>query len=232
MGGLDVVVNNAGYANLASVEDFDLDDFKTQVETNFFGTIYVTKAVIPILRKRGGHIMQIARIGARLGTPGLAAYQSAKWAATGLTAVLSSELKPLGIHCTILQPGGMRADWSGSSITCAAVSATYEETVGNVAKILGQFNGNEPTDPVKVGEVCVRLSRHPDRRSSSSSAPMRCSSRARRVRRVRRPMNSGVKCPSRSAMTDGPAICIGSTIVVAQRRMHRLGGYISGLVEL
>jgi NAD(P)-dependent dehydrogenase (short-subunit alcohol dehydrogenase family) len=162
MGGLDVVVNNAGYANVASVEDVDLDDFKTQVETNFFGTLYVTKAAIPILRKRGGHIMQIASIGARVGSPGLAAYQSAKWAVTGFTTVLSSELKPLGIHCTILQPGGMRTDWSGSSMTCAPVSAPYEATVGNKVKMLGEYNGNEPTDPVKVGEVCVRLSRHPD----------------------------------------------------------------------
>jgi NAD(P)-dependent dehydrogenase (short-subunit alcohol dehydrogenase family) len=162
MGGLDVVVNNAGDANVASVEDVDLDDFKTQVETNFFGTLYVTKAAIPILRKRGGHIMQIASIGARVGSPGLAAYQSAKWAVTGFTTVLSSELKPLGIHCTILQPGGMRTDWSGSSMTCAPVSAPYEATVGNKVKMLGEYNGNEPTDPVKVGEVCVRLSRHPD----------------------------------------------------------------------
>src|SRR5262249_35458572 len=81
LGRLDVVVNNAGYANVCSIEDAPLDDFRAQVETNFFGVVNVTRAALPVLRKqRSGHVIQISSVGGRLSSPGLAAYQSSKWA--------------------------------------------------------------------------------------------------------------------------------------------------------
>jgi NAD(P)-dependent dehydrogenase (short-subunit alcohol dehydrogenase family) len=79
-GRLDVVVNNAGYANVAPIETIDPDDFRAQIETNFFGLVNVTRAVLPLFhRQRSGHFIQFATIGARAGAPGLLAYQSAKW---------------------------------------------------------------------------------------------------------------------------------------------------------
>ena len=130
-GRIDVVVNNAGYANLAAVEDISLEDFREQVDANLFGVVNVTKAALPVLRAQGGgHIIQVSSIGGRLATPGLSAYQAAKWAVGGFSEVLAREVGPLGIKVTVLEPGGMRTDWAGSSMRVPPVSEPYRPTVG------------------------------------------------------------------------------------------------------
>ncbi|NYE61154.1 NAD(P)-dependent dehydrogenase (short-subunit alcohol dehydrogenase family) [Duganella sp. 1224] len=157
-GRIDVVVNNAGYANTAAVEDISLDDFTGQVQTNFFGVVYVSKAAVPILREQGhGHIIQIASIGARLGVAGLSAYQSAKFAVRGFSLVLAQEVAPLGIKVTVVQPGGMNTDWAGSSMQVPAVSAPYDQTVGATARHLRQLVGKASSDPVKVAAAMITL---------------------------------------------------------------------------
>ncbi|WP_051208744.1 SDR family NAD(P)-dependent oxidoreductase [Propionicicella superfundia] len=94
-GRLDVVVNNAGYANVEPIETATEESFRDQVETVFFGTVHTTRAALPVLRRQGsGHIVNVSSVGARLATPGLAAYQSAKWATSGFTEVLASEVGP------------------------------------------------------------------------------------------------------------------------------------------
>jgi NAD(P)-dependent dehydrogenase (short-subunit alcohol dehydrogenase family) len=156
-GRIDVVVNNAGYANLAAVEDITLSDFRAQAETNFFGVVNVTKAALPVLRRQGaGHIIQISSIGARLATPGLAAYQSAKWAVGGFSGVLAAEVAPLGIHVTVLEPGGMQTDWAGSSMQIPSISAPYQPTVGAMAAIHNATNLSLG-DPAKVAQVVLQV---------------------------------------------------------------------------
>jgi NAD(P)-dependent dehydrogenase (short-subunit alcohol dehydrogenase family) len=122
-GRLDVVVNNAGYANLGSIEDTPAEDFRAQIETNFFGVVNVTRAALPVLRAQGaGHLVQVSSVGGRLASPGLAAYQSAKWAVNGFSGVLAAEVAPLGIRVTVIEPGGLRTDWAGSSMTVHSVT--------------------------------------------------------------------------------------------------------------
>src|ERR1700755_318887 len=111
-GRLDVVVNNAGYANLASVEDITIEDFRQQIDTNFFGVVNVTKAVLPVLRAQGsGHVLQISSLGGRIPNVGVSPYQAAKFAVGGFSESLAQEVAPLGISVTVLEPGGMRTDW-------------------------------------------------------------------------------------------------------------------------
>jgi NAD(P)-dependent dehydrogenase (short-subunit alcohol dehydrogenase family) len=156
-GRLDVLVNNAGYANMSAIEDVDFDDFRTQIDTNFFGVVRLTRAALPVMRaQRGGHIIQISSVGGRLVRPGLAAYQSAKWAVTGFSGVLAQEVAPLGIHVTVLEPGGMRTDWAGSSMHIDPVREEYASTVGAAAD-LSDPNVLGASDPAKVAALLLEI---------------------------------------------------------------------------
>jgi NAD(P)-dependent dehydrogenase (short-subunit alcohol dehydrogenase family) len=157
-GRLDVVVNNAGYADLAAVEDVTLDAFRAQIDTNLLGVVNVTKAALPVLREQGaGHVIQVSSVGGRMATPGLGAYQAAKWAVGGLSEVLAAEVAPLGIKVTVLEPGGMRTDWAGASMDIPPVSAPYAPTVGKSAERMRGFAETSASDPAKVAEVVLRV---------------------------------------------------------------------------
>ena len=156
-GRLDVLVNNAGYANMAAIEDFDFDDFRAQVDTNFLGVVRLTQAALPVMRtQRSGHIVQVSSVGGRLTRPGLAAYQSAKWAVTGFSGVLAQEVAPLGIKVTVLEPGGMRTDWAGSSMHIDPVRAEYASTVGAAAATSNSGNLGA-SDPAKVAALLLEV---------------------------------------------------------------------------
>jgi NAD(P)-dependent dehydrogenase (short-subunit alcohol dehydrogenase family) len=157
-GRLNVVVNNAGYADLAAIEDTSLDDFRAQIETNLFGVVTVTKAALPQLRAQGfGHVIQVSSVGGRMASVGLGAYQSAKWAVGGFSSVLNQEVAPLGIKVTVLEPGGMRTDWAGSSMAIPEISAPYEPTVGNRARMIRAGLSTEASDPAKVARVVLEV---------------------------------------------------------------------------
>jgi NAD(P)-dependent dehydrogenase (short-subunit alcohol dehydrogenase family) len=157
-GRLDVVVNNAGYANLAAVEDITARDFREQVDVNLFGVVNVTKAALPVLREQGsGHIIQVSSVGGRIATAGLSAYQAAKWAVGGFSEVLAQEVGPLGIKVTVLEPGGMQTDWAGASMAIPPISEPYEQTVGQFAKLFRGTTGSEAGDPAKVAQVVLTV---------------------------------------------------------------------------
>ena len=118
-GRIDIVVNNAGYANVAPIETGEDADFRAQFETNFWGVYNVSKAAIPVLREQGGGlIIQFSSMGGRVGgSAGIASYQAAKFAIDGFSRVLQTETAPFGIRVLVVEPSGFATDWAGSSMT-------------------------------------------------------------------------------------------------------------------
>jgi len=162
-GRLDVVVNNAGYANVNSFEDLPADDFRAQVETNFFGVVNVTRAAVRVMhQQRSGHIIQISSIGGRYATPGLAAYQSAKWAVGGFSEVVARETARIGIRVTVVEPGGMRTEWAGSSMRIDDVSPDYRDTVGVVTAYMRDNDDIMRGDTDKIAQVILRIAAEPN----------------------------------------------------------------------
>lgn len=157
-GRLDVVVNNAGYANSAPIEEMAEDDFRAQIETNLFGVVNVSRAALPVFRtQRSGTFVQFSSIGGRVGgTPGMGAYQTAKFAVEGFSEVLASEVAPFGVRVIIVEPGAFRTDWQGSSMTRHAVGADYEETVGAIHRYRDEHDGNQPGDPVRGAKAVIK----------------------------------------------------------------------------
>ncbi len=158
-GRLDVLVNNAGYAHIGPFEQLDAEDFRAQIETNLFGVVNVTRAALaPMRRQRSGHVIQISSVGGRMGTPGLSAYQAAKWAVGGFTEVLAQEVGHLGIKVTALEPGGMMTNWASRAVEdIAQIDPDYVPSVGAVTRMLEQYRGKAAGDPKKVAEVVVKL---------------------------------------------------------------------------
>ncbi len=158
-GHLDVVVNNAGYGDIAPFEQLSAERFKALVDTNFYGVVNVTRAALPIMRtQRSGCILQISSVGGRLALPGSAAYHAAKWAVGGFTEALAQEVAPFGVTVCAIEPGGMRTNWGArANKDTPTLLADYEPSVGAVAKALKSLWGQETSDPVKVAQVILCL---------------------------------------------------------------------------
>lgn len=158
-GRLDVLVNNAGFAHIGPFEQLAPEDFRAQIETNLFGVVNVTRAALaPMRRQKSGHIIQISSVGGRMGTPGLSAYQAAKWAVGGFTEVLAQEVGHLGIKVTALEPGGMLTNWANrAAADVAPLDPDYLPSVGAVTRLLEQYRGKAAGDPKKVAAIVVKL---------------------------------------------------------------------------
>ena len=158
-GRLDVVVNNAGYGDIAPFEQLSSERFKAVVDTNFYGVVNVTRAALPIMRKqKSGCILQISSLGGRLAWPGSTPYHAAKWAVGGLTESLAQEVAPFGVRVCALEPGGMRTNWGArANEKTPNLLPDYEPSVGAVIDALRSYWGRETSDPVKVAEVILRL---------------------------------------------------------------------------
>jgi NAD(P)-dependent dehydrogenase (short-subunit alcohol dehydrogenase family) len=156
-GRLDVVVNNAGYANVAPVETGDEADFRTQFETNFWGVYNVSRAVIPQLRAQGGGIIvQFSSVGGRVGgSPGIASYQAAKFAVDGFSRVLAVETAPFGIKIMVVEPSGFATDWAGSSMTVHEIPAGYDGTIGEMDRRMRRNPAGPAGDPERAAEIIV-----------------------------------------------------------------------------
>ncbi|GAB2986151.1 oxidoreductase [Amycolatopsis acidiphila] len=160
-GRLDVVANNAGYADSAPIEEMTEDDFRAQIETDLFGVVNVTRAALPVLRaQRSGLFLQFSSIGGRVGgTPGMGAYQTAKFGVEGFSEVLAAEVKPFGVKVTIVEPGAFRTDWGGSSMRRPAVGEDYEQTVGEIHRFRESTAGTWPGDPARGAKALVDIAK-------------------------------------------------------------------------
>jgi NAD(P)-dependent dehydrogenase (short-subunit alcohol dehydrogenase family) len=163
-GGVDVLVNNAGYGYRAAVEEGDDADVRTLFETHFFGTVAMIKAVLPGMRaRRRGAIVNISSIGAQLTPVGSGYYSAAKAAIEGLSGALRGELAPLGISVTIVEPGAFRTDFAGRSLAQSAnVIDDYAATAGQRRKERDTMHGNQPGDPAKAGAAIVAAVESPE----------------------------------------------------------------------
>jgi NAD(P)-dependent dehydrogenase (short-subunit alcohol dehydrogenase family) len=160
-GRLDVLVNNAGYGHAAAFEQTSQASFRAQIETNFYGVVNLTRAALPVLRaQRAGHIINISSVGGRTATPGLSAYQSAKWAVGGFSEVIAREVAPFGVKIVCVEPGGMRTSWGEIARGNApAVMPDYQPSVGAVLDLLKAYVGNEIGDPERIAQIVLDLSR-------------------------------------------------------------------------
>lgn len=140
------------------------DDFRGQLEANLFGLVNVTQAALPFMRQQGrGHFIQFSSIGGRVGgTPGLAAYQAAKFGVEGFSEVLANEIRPLGLKVTIVEPGAFRTDWAATAVTAVEVPEQYRASVGDMIAYFHAHNGREAGDPARAAEIIAGIVRVDD----------------------------------------------------------------------
>lgn len=156
-GGIDVLVNNAGYGYRAAVEEGDDADVRTLFETHFFGTVATIKAVLPGMRaRRSGAIVNISSIGAQVTPVGSGYYSAVKSAVEGLSGSLHGELAPLGISVTVVEPGAFRTDFAGRSLTQSITTiADYADTAGKRRKEVDTAHGTQDGDPAKAAAAII-----------------------------------------------------------------------------
>jgi NAD(P)-dependent dehydrogenase (short-subunit alcohol dehydrogenase family) len=158
-GRLDVLVNNAGYGQIAPFEQISSEDFQAVVDTCFYGVVYTTRAAIPVMRKqKSGYIFQVSSVGGRLAVPGNSPYHAAKWAVGGLSDALAIEVAPFGVKVCTLEPGGIRTNWGRHAGQGAPVPLPdYDASVGWMLKRLRSLDERAESDPQKIADLIVRL---------------------------------------------------------------------------
>lgn len=163
-GRIDVLVNNAGFGTIGAAEAYTEQQVRSQLETNLYAPIAITRAILPIMRKqRSGRILQISSVGGRVGNAGLTIYQAAKFGVSGFTEALAKEVAPLGIKVTSVEPGGFRTDWVATASEDSVPDVEgYEQTV-SARKILFSSDKFIPMgDPAKAAEAMIELADHPE----------------------------------------------------------------------
>ena len=160
-GKIDVLVNNAGFGIIGAAEAFTDQQVRSQLETNLYAPIEITRAVLPYMRnQRAGRIIQVSSVGGRVGNAGLTMYQAAKFGLGGFSEALSKEVAPLGIFVTSVEPGGFRTDWAGESMTYAEKIDDYE-LVNQRADFFAGGTFLPMGDPEKAAKVMLDLANHP-----------------------------------------------------------------------
>ena len=154
-GRLDVIVNNAGYGSLGSIEEVPAEEVRRQFEVNVFGPLHVLRAVLPHLRaQRSGHVLNITSIGGLKTLAGASIYNASKFALEAIGESLAQQVKPLGIKVTNIEPSGFRTEWAGASATYVDTNIEdYRATVGENLKGIQSSSGRQPGDPLRAAQA-------------------------------------------------------------------------------
>jgi NAD(P)-dependent dehydrogenase (short-subunit alcohol dehydrogenase family) len=144
-GRIDVLINNAGYGLFGAVEETSEQEARQQIETNVFGLLWVTQAVLPVMRaQRSGHIIQVSSVLGVVTLPVLGLYNASKFAVEGLSETLATEVKGFGIHVSLIEPNGFTTDWGGSSATHTTPMPEYEPVKAAFQASMGETSFGNP----------------------------------------------------------------------------------------
>ncbi len=154
-GRIDIAVNNAGYGLFGAIEEVSEAEARAQIETNLFGALWVTQAVLPIMRAQGsGHVVQISSIGGVYADPTVGLYHASKWGLEGFSQALAAEVKPLGIKVTIVEPGGFATEWGTTSAHRAEPMPAYDAARALLTSVRA---ASEPGDPQATASALFRI---------------------------------------------------------------------------
>ena len=154
-GRIDIAVNNAGYGLFGTIEEISESEARAQIETNLFGALWVTQAVLPIMRAQAsGHILQVSSIGGVNAFPTVGLYHASKWGLEGFSQALAAEVAPFGIKVTLIEPAGYATDWGGASAIRANPLPIYD---GARAAIAATRSRSVPGDPEATGSAILKI---------------------------------------------------------------------------
>jgi NAD(P)-dependent dehydrogenase (short-subunit alcohol dehydrogenase family) len=164
IGGIEVLVNNAGYGMEGPIEESSMEEIRRQFEVNVFGALAVTQAVLPFMRqRRSGRILNITSMGGLITFPGVGIYHGSKFALEGLSETLGKEVRGFGIFVTAVAPGGFRTDWAGRSLSRAPRTISdYDEMFEPQREARQQRNGKQSGDPVKAAKAMLTILADPN----------------------------------------------------------------------
>jgi NADP-dependent 3-hydroxy acid dehydrogenase YdfG len=183
-GRIDVLVNNAGFGIIGAIEEVSDAEARHLFNTNVFGVLNVTRAVLPHMRQQqSGHILNISSMGGFVGVLGSGIYCASKFAVEGISEAMATEVAPLGIKVTIIEPGQFRTDFAGRSISMASSIEAYAETVGKRRSSVAEVDGKQPGDPVLAAKAMIEVVK-------SSTPPLRLALGADAVKAIRTKLSS------------------------------------------
>ncbi|HET9864522.1 MAG TPA: oxidoreductase [Steroidobacteraceae bacterium] len=155
-GRIDYLFNNSGYGIVGAVEETSDAELRAVMDTNFFGAIAVTRAVLPVMRaQRSGAIVNISSMGGQMSFEGVGAYSASKFALEGMSEALALEAAPFGIKVLIVEPGAFRTEFGAGALRFMPVSAAYKDVLGNVRDLMHGMDGAQPGDPAKAARAVV-----------------------------------------------------------------------------
>ncbi|WP_300015053.1 oxidoreductase [uncultured Roseobacter sp.] len=153
-GGIDVLINNAGYGIVGAVEETPDAELRAMMETNFFGAVSVTRAALPMMRKRRkGAIVMMSSLGGQLSFSGFGPYSASKFAMEGLTEALAQELAPFGVKTLIVEPGAFRTEFADAALRHMPKISDYEDIVGDTRTFAREMHGTQTGDPMKAAKA-------------------------------------------------------------------------------